>query len=126
MVFFHQILGKGLGAFQDGGILSGAEDPQTLRLKYVHNTAHQRIIHADDGQIDLFFFGEGCQLFKLHGADIHALGQFRDPRVSGGAVYLFSQRTLAHLPGNGVLSSAASYHQNLHLFILSSEIYWLI
>ncbi len=102
-----------------GRVLSRAEDPQALALKHVHNTAAQGIVHADHRQIDLLLLREGRQLFKFHGADVHALRQLADAAVSRGAVDLFRLRALGQLPHNGVLSAAASHYQYFHeLFLL--------
>ena len=73
IVFLHQILGERLGAFQDRRILSRTEDPQSLRLEYIHNTADQRIIHADNGQINRIFLCESRQLIEFHRPDRNAL-----------------------------------------------------
>ena len=108
-VFFHQILGKGLGTFQDGRVFPGAEHAQPLGLEYVHDAAHQRIVHAYHGQVDFRFLRERRQLLKLHGSDGHALGVFPDARVAWGAVYLFCLRALGDLPRDGVLAAAGAY-----------------
>ena len=108
-VFFHQILGEGLGALQDSRVFPGAKDAQPLFFKHIHDSAHQRIVHAYYRQIDLFFLCERCQLLKFHGANGHAFRIFFDARVSRRAVYLFCLRTLGNLPRNGMFPSAGTY-----------------
>ena len=114
MVFFHQVFGERFRSFQDCRILSWSEYAQSLYLKRIDNTADQRIIHADDGQVNLFFFRKSNELVKLHRCNIDTLCVLRNSCVSRSAVNLVYLRALCHLPGNRMLSSAASYNQYFH------------
>ena len=115
VIFLHEVFGKCFGTFQDCRIFPRSENAQALCLKYVHNTAYQRIIHTDDRQVDLFFFCKCCQFIELHGADIHALRILCDSRIARCAVDLLRFRTLCNLPCQCMFSSAASNNQNFHM-----------
>ncbi len=105
-ILFHQILGKCLGSLQNRRISAGSEDSKPLPFKHIHNTTYQRIVHADHGQINLFFPGKDRQLLKLHGPDRHALRIFLNPCIAGRTVDFFRLRALSRLPGYGMLPSA--------------------
>ena len=118
MVFLHQILGESLAALQDRGILPGPEYPETGRFHLVHQASHQRIVHADDGQVNRLFLRKFHDFIKFHSANGHAFRDLSDPRIARCAVDLIHSGALRHTGCDRVFSAAASYDQNFHSSIL--------
>ncbi len=59
---FHQVFGERFRSFQDCRILSWSEYTQSLCLKGIYHAANQRIVHTDDGQVNLFSFAKATSL----------------------------------------------------------------
>ena len=86
MVLFHQVLGKCLRTLQNGRILPWSEHPESPGLKYIDNTAHQRVIHPHDGQINLLFLCKIRQFFKFHCSDGNAFRHLSNAGIARRAV----------------------------------------
>ena len=114
IIFFHKILGKRLGAFQNSRIFTWAKHLQTALFKYVYNASYQRVIHSNDRQIYAMFLGKIRQFLKFHSSDIYALCILGNSRIAGCAVNFVSFRAFCHTPCNCMFSSAASYNQYIH------------
>ncbi len=112
----QKVLGEGLGAFQLGSGLAGAEALQAAALEVVHQAVHQRRLGADDGQRHAFALGQVGQA----GLIVDVQGHVFQLGVAGGAgvarrhqhfLHLFRLR---HFPGQGVLAATAADDQDFH------------
>ena len=108
-VLLHQVLGKGLAAFNDGRVLPGAEHSEACRLKSVRDAGAEGIIHADDSQVNGLFPREGCQFLEFHDADRDTFRDTGNARVSGRAVEFVHPAAPDQGCGDRVLSSAAAH-----------------
>ena len=82
-VFLHQVLGKGLAAFDDGGICPGAEAGDAFFVQPVHATQHQRVVRGNHRIVDGIFHGEIDDAVNVRGADGDADGIAGDAAVTG-------------------------------------------
>ena len=114
IIFFHQVFGKCLGAFQDCCILSRSEYTQSFCLKCIYDTANQRIIHTNYRKIDCLFFCKCDQFIKLHCLDRHTFCKFFNSGIARCTVNFIYFWTLCDFPCDRMLTSAASDYQYFH------------
>ena len=108
-VLLHKILRECLRTLEDRRVLPRSERADARLLEAVDESAHQRIVHADDRQADLLLLRELHEPVELHRRDRDALRKLRDAGIARGAVKRVHLRALCDLPCQRVLSSAASY-----------------
>ena len=65
VIFFHEVLGKDLGAFHLGCSLIRAEDGNAFGLAYVGQTFRQGHFRADDDEVYAFLFAEGSNAAQV-------------------------------------------------------------
>ena len=110
MVFLHQILGKNLAAFNDGGVCSGAEAGNSLHLQGIHCPQNQRIIRGDHSIIHPM---RNCKLYNLGnvlGTDIHADCVGSNAAVAGKGENLRNLGIFLQFFNDGVLPAAAAHN----------------
>ena len=83
MVLFHQVLGKGLAAFQDSGVLLGPKAGYPNFIQPVHTAQNQGIVRGDHGIIHRMLFGKLHNAAQVRSADGHTGGVRRDAAVAG-------------------------------------------
>ena len=113
-VFFHQILGKHLAAFNDGGVLPGAEAGDADGFQRVHASQHQRIVRRYHGVVNPLFPREGHDAVDILRADRNAGCVRGDPAVPGQSKDLRNLRIFLQFLNDGVFPSAAADNQYLH------------
>jgi len=109
-VALHEVLGKGLGAFELGGGFRRAKDAQATRTELVDDASGQCRLRADDGQRDLVFNGEIGERGRVGGGDGHVLQSLvtRRAAVAGGHIDLADALSLGQLPGQRVFAAAVA------------------
>ena len=75
MIFSHKFFGKGLGAFDFGGQLRGAENSQSVFFEFIDNAQCQGDFRTDHGQINVVFFRKIGQSFDIVGFYINRIGE---------------------------------------------------
>ena len=99
----EQVLAEDLAAFQLGGGLAGAEDPQPGVLEGIDDAGGQRGLGPDDRQADLVLLGELDQGGKVVDGDGDVLAVEGRAGVARGHEHAVRAGTLGDLPGQGVL-----------------------
>ena len=110
MVFLHQILGKDLAAFNDGGVCSGPEAGNPLLLQCVYCPQNQRIVRGDHSIIHPM---RNCKLYNLGnilGSDIHADCVGSNAAVAGKDENLRNPGIFLQFFNDGVLPAAAAHN----------------
>ena len=118
LVFFHQIFGKRLAAFDDRRFFIRSEGFDAARPQQIHRTHDQRIVRCDNCQIDLLLHCEFRDFFNFLGADIHAYRVGSDAAVAGQCVNGFDALIFFEFFDDGVLSAAAADYHNIHVSLL--------
>ena len=116
-VFFHQILGKGLAALDDGSLFVRSESLYPLCSESVNRPKHQRIIRSDHGKVDGFFHCEFNDLVDVLCPYINADGVLRYSSVAGKCENLAYALIFLYLFYYGVLSSPAAYYHYFHVYL---------
>src|SRR5262249_52791316 len=91
------------------------ERPEAGVREAVDEPERERQLGTDDGQVDAMLAREGEEPGQVVRRDRHALRLYRDPGVPGRAPERVDARTLAELPDEGVLASAAADDQEPHV-----------
>ena len=86
MVFFHDILGKGLRAFHLRGSLVRAEYGQTLSLANISQAFRQGNFRTDDEHVDSFAAAVYGDFFQIRYGDVYAFSNFRHSGAAGDSV----------------------------------------
>ena len=110
----HDFLGKGLAAFQLGGVGVGAKAGHAGRVQGIAKPGHQRRFRADHHQINAPILGQG------HDAGDVGVGQGDVLAAGGGATVARGSQhcrdigTFGQGMGQGVLTAAGPDYQNAH------------
>ena len=83
VVFLHQVFGKHLAAFNNGGVFVRPEAGNALRFERVHTAEHQRVVRRDNAEVDFVFHGKIGNRRNIFRPDVHASGVFCDAAVAG-------------------------------------------
>ena len=86
MVFFHDVLSKGLRAFHLRGSLVRAEYGQPLSLTNICQAFRQGNFRADDEHVDSFAAAVYGDFFQIRYGDVDAFGNFRHSGAAGDSV----------------------------------------
>ena len=113
-VAHHEGLGKGLGAFQLGGGLGGAEDAQAVGAELVHHPCRQRAFGAYDREADLFLLGPGPQFGDIGQRQIVQAVGAGGAAIARSHMHHLDLGRLRQLPGQGVFTATAANDENLH------------
>ena len=108
MVLLQDIFGEGFTSLQSCRCTIRTEDFQSSFFEQVGNAKGQGELRSDNGEIDLFFRREVGKFFDLLRPDGDQLRHPPDAAISRRTVDFFYPRTLAYLPDQRVLSSAAT------------------
>ncbi|MPM04506.1 hypothetical protein SDC9_50784 [bioreactor metagenome] len=93
--FMHERFGKALASLYFGGGFAGAETANALCAEPVANAQNQRVVRADDGEVDFVFHRERDDFVNLGSADGHALRVRLHAAVAGQRVNLIDARVFA-------------------------------
>jgi hypothetical protein len=105
-VLAHELLRPALARLDLGGRAGRAERAQPARLEGVDDPVRERVVRADDGQVDRALGRPIGQPIDLARADRDELGQLADAGVARCAVELVAAGALAQLPAERVLATA--------------------
>ena len=91
-------------------------------LEQIHDAQRERIVRADDGEINFLFLREGEQLGQIFRADVDAFDQcavfgepfLRDAGVARRAPHLRGVRRLRQFPDQRVFASARTDDEEFH------------
>ena len=85
-VALHEFLGENLRRFEPRGALGRTEDAQAVRLKKIDDAGGERVVRADDGEVDALVLGE---LRRASACSVILSGTFggelRDAGIAGRA-----------------------------------------
>ena len=105
----HDDLRIDLRAFQLGSVLRRAEGLDACCRQRVHDAVYQRHLRADYHEADIFLLRQrDNRVVVLHRDAGNALGKIRDAGIARNGVQLIRMHTLAELPRQRVLASAAA------------------
>ena len=107
----HQILGKDLTAFDDGGVGPGAEAGDALFFQGVHTAQNQRIVGSHHCVVNGVFHGEGYDFVNLRSADGDTGGICGNAAVAGQGVDGFHLGIFLQGADDGVFPATAAYNQ---------------
>ena len=82
VVFFHQLFGKGLGAFDDGCVFARAKRADARFLERIHHAERKRVVRCDHHKVGLVRLGKGNHAVDVRGLDVHALSLLCDAAVA--------------------------------------------
>ena len=91
-----------------GSALGSAKNLSLDDMIAIYHAANQRIVHTDNGQINLFFFCKCYDLVKFHGSDRCAFCKFRNSRITRSAVNLVYLIAFCNAVCDCMFSSATS------------------
>ena len=108
-VLLHDVLGKGLGAFQLRRRPGRAESADARPVHGIHQTIGQWYLRAYDHKLNALFPSKGHQsIIVLNGNAVFAFRDFRHAGIARYSVDFFRLGALSELPGQGMLTAAAA------------------
>src|SRR3989338_6437735 len=96
--FMHHLLRKCFRALYLCGIFRRTPHAQSMRLKYINDTADEYIVGANDCKINLLFFCKSREALKLHLTDRHILRKRARPAIAWSHIELAHARRLPQFP----------------------------
>ena len=110
----HEGLGKGLGAFELGSSLGGAEDAQAIGTELIDHTRRQWRLGAHHRQCDLFGLRPHTQFAHVGDGHVLELGIQRGAAIARRHIHLGHLGGLAQFPRHRVFTAAATNHKYFH------------
>src|SRR6185295_1876934 len=101
----HEVLRERLAALYLRAVLAGPEDAHARGPQRVGESRDERVLRADDDEIDLLRLAELEQPRLIVRRERTVLGYLRRPGVSGRCEERLAERTLGDLPAEGVLAA---------------------
>ena len=111
----QHVLAKDLAAFELGGRLRRAEDPQLLALKHIDDAGDQRRFRADDRQLDrvlLHELDQAARYRRPRSATFSASA--RRARIARRDEHPLDARAGGDLPRQRMLATSVANDQNFH------------
>jgi hypothetical protein len=104
-------------------LLVHAPDFQAVFLEQIHDAQRQRVVRADDGEINFHFLREREQPRQIFRADVDTFDRravagevfLRNAGVARRAPHLRGVRRLCQFPDEGVFASARTDDENFHV-----------
>ena len=118
VVLLHDILAKGLGAFERGSSRSRAESAQPATAEFIYHAGDQRNFGADDREVNLFGHGEVGDSLRVGHIHRHALAEVSHARVARSAHESVAQRRLLDCKSDGMFATTATNDENIHTLVL--------
>ena len=119
-----KVLGVALRALECCGGRTRAEGRDALGFERADEPEDEWGFGADDGKIDPLAAAECDQPGDVGRADRDAFRLLGDPGIAGGAIKSVDQRRGRNRPGERVLASACTHHQNPHRALSRARLLW--
>ena len=113
-VALHEFLRENLRRFELRGVLRGAEDAQAVALEKIDDARGERVVWADDGEVDALVFGELHERGVLGDFERQACRELRDAGIAGCAKDGADAGRLAQFPDERVFAPAAAEDEDFH------------
>ena len=113
-IFFHQVFGINLAAFQDSSFFIRTEARDTRFIQGINHAQNQRVIGCYYCEVDSIFFCESHNAFNIFCTDIHACCVFSDTAVTGQRVQCCYFGIFFDFLDDSVLSAATTDHHYFH------------
>ena len=123
-VTLHESLGEGFGALELRSLTGRAKDPQIQQPEFINQARCQRRFGPDHGQPDLVGNCPGCERLNIGDGHIFKGCIQRCATVARRQINFLHPGRLRQLPSQGMLTTAATNHQNLHAVTLSNWALW--
>ena len=117
-VFLHQILGKGLAALNNSGVLARTEGTDACGLERVYHAECKRVVRCDHNEIRLVLLGESNHAVDVGCLNRYALCLSGNAAVARRTPDVVNLGALLQCMDDGVLTAAAADNQNFHLLFL--------
>ncbi len=114
-VAVHERLGVRLAGLETCRGLRRSEDGRAHGAQGVGHPGGQRLLGADDGQVDGLGLDEGRDCRRIEDVERHVARAGCRPGVAGGADHLADAGLLLEFPGKGMLTPPAAEDQDLHV-----------
>ena len=114
----HDVLGKGLGALEAGGLGSGAEDGDAGLAHSVGHARHERGLRTDDDEVGIHLSSKLNDLHRTGRVDGEIGGDRSGPRITGSDDEFTGGWGGGEATSQGVLSRACTEKQDLHVSTL--------
>ena len=114
-VAFHEILRKNLRPLEACAGFRRTENPEAGLLENIRDSGGQRVIGADDGEVDFFVAGEFQKRLRVGDFQRHVARDRGGARVSGSADDFPDAWRLFQFPGERVFASAAADDEDFHI-----------
>ena len=110
----HQLLGKSLAAFDDGGVFLRTEAGDSQLVQHIHAAGHQGIVRCDDGVVDVMGGCKGTDGGQVGGCDGNTFGLLCHAAVAGQGVNQLYVRVFLEGADDGMFSAAAADQHQFH------------
>ena len=120
----HEGLGERLGTLQLGGGLGRTEHTQSVLAKLVHHASRQRRFRPHHRQRYFFCNCPRPQLIDIRDIDVLKSSVQHGARVTRRDVNRLHLGRLRQLPGQGMFTATAAYHEYVHSAALSISALW--
>jgi len=107
-------LGKALGGFEPRRRLAGAENRDPRLAQPVGHARGKRHLGADDDEINRLGLAEPRHRAAVENVERGAIGDLRDPGISGCHDQPVAFGVLQHRPGEAVLAPATAQNEDIH------------
>jgi hypothetical protein len=111
----HERLGEGLAGFETRRGSGRSEQQSAIVDETVGDAQAERQLRPDDGEVDLFSFGERPRRVRIVQVDWGGTGELSDTRISGGGDNFANVSFGGQADHQGVLARTAAENKNSHL-----------
>ena len=110
----HEFLRENLRRFELRGALRGAEDPQAVLLEKIDDARGERVVRADDREVDALILGKLHERRLLGDFQRDARGEWRDAGIARRAKNRAHAWRLPEFPDERVFAPAAAEDEDFH------------